>query len=241
MCIVTLSVLGGILGTTFGSIGAALGAGTTVATTVGLAAVPATLLPTTTVVTGTTVAAGVAATLAADLAITAAVTGGVLSTVGAVQQAEQQREMAEFQEQQELENARLANKEAEAIKVMGDQEKAQLRQRMLMQKSSARVGYASGGVVLGAGSALDYEADIADAYDLEARNLEYDIKSRQWQKKVAAANAYDQSRMYARQAAYAERSKTTSILSGAFGAAGNLMNTGMSLVSTAGTLKKMGA
>lgn len=231
MCIITLGILTGVIGTSFTAIGAsaATAAGVSVGTT------------------GATVL-GVASSVALDIAVAgvvgavgATIAGGVASTVGAVKQAEQQKEMAEFQEQQELENARLANKEAEAIKIMGDQEKAQLRQRMLMQRSSARVGYASGGVVLGAGSTLDYEADIADAYDLEARNLEYDIKSRQWQKKVAATNAYDQSRMYARQAAYAESSKSTSILSGAFNTVGNTVNTSMSVINTIGTLKKIGA
>ena len=241
MCIITLGVLSGVLGTTFGSIGAALGAGAGAAAAATAAGATAAGAAAAAAASTGAILTGVGVTVAADLAITAVVAGGVMATVGAVQQAEQQKEMAEFQEQQELENARLANKEAEAIKIMGDQEKAQLRQRMLMQRSSARVSYASGGVVLGAGSALDYEADIADAYDLEARNLDYDIKSRQWQKKVAATNAYDQSRMYARQASYAESSKTTSILSGTFNTIGNAASASMSAFNTIGTLKKIGA
>lgn len=187
-------------GITFASIGAASVAGT-VAASAPTAALAAT---------------GAVATVAADLAVTGAIAGGVIGIVGGVQQAEQQKQMAEFQAEQEAENAQLARREAEAIKVQGDQEKRQLRQRMLLQRSSARTGFAASGVVLGAGSTLDYEADIADAYDMDSRNLDYDIASRQWQKQVAAANATDQSRMYRRQASAAESSKTTSLLGGVF-------------------------
>lgn len=207
-------------GVTFASIGTAL------ASTAGVASIT----------TGAATAVGAAATVAADLAITGALAGGIVSTVGGVQQAEQQKQMAEFQAEQEAENARLARREAEAIKVQGDQEKQQLRQRMLLQRSSARTGFAASGVVLGAGSTLDYEADIADAYDMDSRNLDYDIESRQWQKQVAAANATDQSRMYRRQASAAESSKTTSLLGGVFNTITDTVSTG---VSTYGTMNKL--
>jgi hypothetical protein len=145
-----------------------------------------------------------------------ALIGGIISTVGAVQQAEEERATAEFYAAQEAENSRLARREAEAIKVMGAQEQAQLRQQSLAHQGRMRTGYASSGLVLASGTVLDYEADIADAYDLDRRNLEYDLESRQWQKKVAAANARSQSNMYATQAAAAERRRTTSLWSGIF-------------------------
>lgn len=185
---------------------------------------------------GTVGIAGLTTALITDVAVTAAVAGGVMGIVGSVQQAEQQKEMANFQAEQEAENARLARKEAEAIKVQGDQENAQLRQKMLLQRSSARTGFAAGGVVLGGGSTLDYEADIADAYDMDSRNLEYDIKSRQWQSHVRAANATSQSAMYRSQASAAERSKTTSLLGGIFDTTADAISTG---VSTYGSVNKL--
>jgi hypothetical protein len=75
-------------------------------------------------------------------------------------------------------------------------------------------------VALGSGTALDYEADIADAYDSDIRNLEYDIASRKWQKQVEAANHSEQESVYLLQKKNAQRSKTTSLLSGIFGSFG---------------------
>ena len=145
-----------------------------------------------------------------------ALAGGIISTMGAVRQAEEEQAVAEFYAAQEAENARLARREAENIKIMGEQEQADLRNKMLVNRSQARSQIAANGVVLGEGSVLDYEADIADAYDLDARNLEYDIESRSWQKKVAASNSAGQSMQYSLQAAAAERKKTTSLWSGIF-------------------------
>jgi hypothetical protein len=219
MCLITGTVALAT-GTTFAALGTAL------ASSVGV----------TSVSTGVAAAVGIGATVAADLAITGAIAGGVMGTVGSVQQAEQQKQMADFQAEQEAENARLARKEAEAIKVQGDQEKQQLRQKMLLQRSSARTGFAASGVVLGAGSTLDYEADIADAYDMDSRNLDYDIRSRQWQVRVGAVNAMDQSRMYRRQADAASSSKATSLLGGVFNTVGDTASTAISVAGSAKTL-----
>lgn len=219
MCLITGTVALAT-GTTFAALG------TTLASAVGV----------TSVSTGVAATIGIGATVAADLAITGALVGGVMGTIGSVQQAEQQKQMADFQAEQEAENARLARKEVEAIKVQGDQEKQQLRQKMLLQRSSARTGFAASGVVLGAGSTLDYEADIADAYDMDSRNLDYDIKSRQWQARVGAVNAMDQSRMYRRQASAAESSKGTSLMGGIFNTIGDTASTAISVAGSAKTL-----
>ena len=146
--------------------------------------------------------------------------GGIISTIGAYQNAEDNRQTAKLQAEQEAENVRLARKEAEAIGIMGYQEELQVRRKMQTQRSAGRTGYASSGVVLGSGTALDYEADIADAYDSDIRNLEYDIASRKWQKQVEAANHSEQESVYLLQKKNAQRSKTTSLLSGIFGSFG---------------------
>jgi hypothetical protein len=210
------------------AIGSFTAIGTAIASSVGA----------TTVSTAAAATLGATATIAADLAVTGVLVGGVMGTVGAVQNAAQQKEMAEFQAQQEAENARLAKKEAEAIKIMGDQEKHQLRQKMLAQKSAGRTGYAASGVVLGSGTTLDYEADIADVYDSESRNLDYDIKSRQWQKQVAAANATDQAAMFRAQSKAAGQTMTMSLLAGTFSTIGN---TASALMSAGGSFSKAGA
>lgn len=229
MCMITLGVLGTALAATLGSTAAASAVGVTAGAAIGTSV--------TTAFASTAAAlGGTLGFIGTELAVTGALVGGIMGTVGAVQQAEQQKLMAEFQAEQEAENARLAKKEAEAIKIMGDQERHQLRQKMLAQKSAGRTGYAASGVVLGSGTTLDYEADIADVYDSESRNLDYDIESRRWQKQVAAANATDQAAMYRRQAKAAGQSKTTSLFSGIFNTLGSTASAGMSAYKKVGGL-----
>lgn len=158
----------------------------------------------------------------------ATVAGGVAGTVSDMQQAEAAAKQAEFMAGIEEENARLAGRNAEAIGLQGNQERLQLRNRMLQQKGSGRAAYAAGGVVLGSGSAADYEADIADAYDLDKRNLDYDIKSRQWQMRVQSTNASNQASIYRAQAKGYRDQKGASLLSGVFGTAGNALSAGVS-------------
>lgn len=218
MCLITLGALA------VAGVSAAIGAASAAAAATATAATMATTL----------------GGILTEVAVAGAVTGGIVSTVGAVQSAQEQKARARFQAEQAAENARLARREAEAVGMQGEQEQKQLRLKMLAQKSSARTGYAASGVVLGAGSAADYEADIADAYDSDYRNLEYDIESRKWQKSVEAANLTDQSRMYKRQAAAAQKSTTTSLFSGVFNTLGSAASTGLSGMQAMNSLKKAG-
>ena len=92
---------------------------------------------------------------------------------------------------------------------------------MLATQAGARTGYASQGVVLGSGVAADYEADIAEVYSLDSANLEYDIASRQWQKRVEGVNLTNQSNMYARQAASLDAARGPTLLGGIFSTIGD--------------------
>lgn len=167
-----------------------------------------------------------------------AAVGGIVSTVGAVQQAKTAQAQAQYQADMAKENARIASRQAENIDLQANQERNQLRLRMLAQKGDARTGYASQGVVLGSGSSADYEADIADAYDLDTKNLEYDIANRKWQMKVQAANYENQSAMYSSQADAYGRQAGTSLLSGAFGTIGSTLGAAVSTGMTASRITK---
>lgn len=220
MCIIT-----GLVAalSSFAAIGAALAgtttaAAATAAASAGLASgfgiVGATASIASTMTTLTAV--GATATVVADLALVGAVTGGVLSTVSSVQQAQAAQEQAEFQASIERENAKLAAIEAENINLQANQDRQQLRLKMLASKGEARASYAAGGVVLGSGSAADYEADIADAYDLDKRNLNYDVAQKQWQARVQSISASNQSSLYAAKAHGFGQQKATAALSGVF-------------------------
>ena len=158
------------------------------------------------------------------LAVGGAVAGGVTSIVSGVQNVKMQEAQAEYMAEMEAENAKAVARQAEALDLQGNQERAQLHGKMLQTKGEARASYAAGGVVLGAGSSADYEADIADTYDLDSRNLNYDIASRKWKLQVQANNAANQSALYKAQAGGYRSQQATSILSGTFNTVGNTAN-----------------
>ena len=165
---------------------------------------------------GLATSATAGAIVASSVAETAAIAGGILGTVGAAQQAASQQAAAEYQAGVERENARLAARQAENEGLQGNQELAQLRQKMVATSAAGKTGYASQGVVLGSGTTSDYEADIADAYDLDRRNLEYDIATRKYQLKVEAANRQTQANIYDAQASQYGKTGTMSLLTGSF-------------------------
>lgn len=165
--------------------------------------------------------------LAAIALASTSLVGGIVETVSGVRQAEQAADMAEYQANLAEQNRKLALRQAEQTDLQGNQERNQLRLRMLDAKGEARNAYAAGGVVLGSGSSADYEADIADAYDLDSRNLEYDIASRKWKLQVEAANYANQGALYRSQAAGYRQSRTTSLLGGIFNTAGSTVESGV--------------
>ena len=165
--------------------------------------------------------------LAGIASASAGLVGGIVETVSSVRQAEQAADAAEYQASLEEQNRKLALRQAEATEIQGNQERNQLRLQMLDAKGAARNAYAGSGVVLGSGSSADYEADIADAYDLDSRNLEYDIASRKWKLQVEAANHANQASLYRAQAGGYRQSKTASLLGGIFNTAGSTIQSGV--------------
>ena len=166
-------------------------------------------------------ALGVGAAVAADVGLAAGIAGGVVSTVAGIQEAQNRAAQAEYMADVEKKNSILAARQAEQVGLQGDQERQQLRTRMLLASGQARSHYAASGVVLGAGTEADYEADIMDAYDLDSRNLNYDIAQRQWKLRVEAGNASDQAALYKAQANAYQASVGTSLLSGMFNTVGS--------------------
>ena len=122
---------------------------------------------------------------------------GTASAVASAQQSKTQKKMAEYQEEVSRNNAEMANRHADNIERQADQRRMALRRNMLQQQGAARAEYASQGVVLGSGVVLDYEADIANAYDLDLRNLNYDVASKAWQTRVEGTGQMNQSKLYA--------------------------------------------
>jgi hypothetical protein len=164
----------------------------------------------------------------ADVAGTALAGGAIASAIGAASQAQSAEEQANYQAQLAEENARITEIAAENMDLQANQERASLYRKMLASKGESRGQYAAGGVVLGSGTAADYEADIMDAYDLDKRNLEYDIASRKWKARVQATDMRDQAQLYRAQASRYRKQSMTSLLSGSFSTIGGYLSGGAS-------------
>jgi hypothetical protein len=149
--------------------------------------------------------------------------------------------MAEQQAEIEAQNAKLAARRAERLDMEANQKRAALLREYQQTRSTGRAGYAASGVVLGSGVTLDYEADTADIFDLDLRNLEYDVKSQQWEQRVAATNHDNQAALYrAQQKAY-ESGKSTAIAGGIMKTVGNTASAALSVGTAIGSLMPSGA
>lgn len=213
MCIISLAVsLGTSLGVALGAAATAIGSGVAAvgssvaagATAVGSAAWSGLSAAGSFVMaTGWTAAGGgtglLSETSLAVGGLVGSVAGGVTSLVTGVQASKNAQAQADYMEEIEEENARIADAQAQALSLQADQEYVALRQKMLANRAAGRNAYAAGGVVLGSGSAANFEADIADAYDLDAKNLDYDVAGRVWQTQMAGRNAANQAKLYGMQ------------------------------------------
>jgi hypothetical protein len=167
-------------------------------------------------------------TLLTDVVITgaaAAIAGGVVGTVSAVQQAENNKNQAEYQAEVAEANALLARRQAERIDLAADQRRAALLMDFQGNRGAARAGFAANGVVLGAGTVLDYEADLAQTYDLDLKNLNYDVENQKWQAKAEGASLEAQSGLYKMQAKAYGQQKITSGIGGAISTVGDTAKT----------------
>ena len=116
------------------------------------------------------------------LLVTAAL-GAVQQTFQAVQQKKANERNAEIAE----DNARRAHEHALNIQKQADQERNQLRLQALQALGTQRAEGGASGFALGAGTNNDMVADIESAFDLDMKNLNYDIAQREWQQNQKAA------------------------------------------------------
>ena len=182
-----------------------------------------------------------AGAIAGTIGEVTALTSGIVSTVSGVQSAnanaayaEQMGAASQYQAELEAANARRENLLAANVEKQGDQERLQLRLNMLDQLGKGRAAYGAAGVVLGSGSPADFEADVADAYDLDRRNLDYDIANRAYQHRIGAYNSTiqsgllrQQSEQYGDQADNFRTQAATSLVGGIFNTVSDMVKSGV--------------
>lgn len=161
---------------------------------------------------------GLTAGLIISAAAMAAAAG--VSAYSSVQSSRSNRMMAEYEEDVAKTNSALASRQAANIDIQADQKRQALLRGMRQQLGAARSQYAAQGVVLGTGTVLDYEADVAEAYDLDLRNLDYDIKNQQWQVKMQGVGFENEATILSMQADAYKRQGVISGVGGLLGVAG---------------------
>lgn len=156
-------------------------------------------------------------------------TKGVTKTYSAFREITAKREQALYSAEVAEANAQLSARYAERIDLTADQRRRALLMETQQARGSARAGYASGGVVLASGTHLDYEADIAQTYDIDLKSLDYDVANQKWQAQVQAWNDSAQGKLFRMQASEYNRQRNVAVLSGAIDTVGDAAKTGMSL------------
>lgn len=210
MCVLSLSLA---LGSTIG-LATATTVGTGIATATGITSIGAAAL-------------GAAAIDLAVLGVAGAAAGGTLSAIQAANNADYQRYQAKEQERVARENARLSGIRAEQVELEANQKRRSLLLDAIARRGSMRATLASQGVVLGAGSAADYEADVMDMYELDRRNLDYDTASESWQNKMEQVNFLNQANQFRTAAGQFGQQKTTGLIGGLIGTVGNTAGAAM--------------
>ena len=136
------------------------------------------------------------------LSVTAwlAIAGAVMSAASATYTAVAQKRTAQYNKRVNEVNAKAAKDYANSIEAQGEWRRRKLATESLLEFGKAKTGYAASGVALGAGTPNDYEADIADAYELDSRQLDFDIQSQKYQALMQGANYSNQAKLYSMEA-----------------------------------------
>lgn len=122
----------------------------------------------------------------------AAVASATAQTASIMQQKKQDKANARIAES----NARAAMRHAENIDLQADQERLQLRLKAQQAVGKQRAKTAASGFVLGQGTSNQQVGDLASAFSLDMKNLNYDIASRVWQQKMKSAEYQNQANAY---------------------------------------------
>lgn len=130
---------------------------------------------------------------------TALIIGAIVAVLAAsaqtaqiLQQKKQDKANAKIAES----NARAAMRHAENIDLQADQERLQLRLKAQQAVGKQRAKTAASGFVLGQGTSNQQVGDLASAFSLDMKNLNYDIASRVWQQKMKSAEYQNQANAY---------------------------------------------
>jgi hypothetical protein len=97
----------------------------------------------------------------------------VLSAYGTYRQGQAQAQAAQFDARVAENNALAAEQQMQTVTVKEGMDKAELRQTVANVRAEGEVGYASAGVVVGAGSAGSWELSLTEQEQKDLATIEY--------------------------------------------------------------------
>lgn len=161
----------------------------------------------------------VSATTLAYASLAMAAVGTGMSMYGQSQQAAAQENAAKYQAAVAANNAKIAQRNAQASIEQGQAQEAAQRQKTTNLVGAQRAAFAANGIDVGSGSALDVQSSAAQMGELDALTIRYNAENRA-QGFASQAGGYSaQSGLYGMQGASAGAAggigMTTSLLGGA--------------------------
>lgn len=100
----------------------------------------------------------------------------LFSAAGTYQQGQAQAKASEANARIAENNAQITKNKIQSVAVKEAQDKENLRRATAKKRAQGQVGYAAGGVVLGTGSALDWELELTEQEMIDQSTIEYNAQ-----------------------------------------------------------------
>lgn len=155
--------------------------------------------------------------ISAGSSILSTLTGGITG----IYAAKTQQKMYEAQADIDKQNARLAYQKALDIGITGEQSMTELGARKSKLEAQGQTGFAAGGVILGSGTPVEWQQDVAEGYGIDRNTLQHNIEMDQWAAKVQMTNYLNSAKMADFASAQAGASANLQIFGLATGLLGN--------------------
>ena len=96
----------------------------------------------------------------------------ITSAVGAISQSRAESNAAQYQAQVADNNAKLAEFQAQDAAERAEEDRSELRRDVARLKAAGRTSFAAGNVLLGSGSPVDWELDIAEQEHINLERID---------------------------------------------------------------------
>lgn len=129
---------------------------------------------------GTAAAGASASTWLAGAGLATSAAGLTMNAIGSYNQGKAAEKQADYAAQMQENNARIADMQADNAITRGNMAIEEQRLHVNRMRGSGRANYAAGGIVLGQGSALNWEQDLDIQAEYDRRKIGYNAQLEAW-------------------------------------------------------------